>query len=146
AGVSHEGFDRDAPHRVLHRDGGDRARSVDAKRRERFQVGLNARTAARVAAGDGQSTKGGWRHREPDGYRVLTGAAFVNTSMNMKGGTVSRLCSLNPAFSAARITVSGLTRSSAAGPGPPPPGRKSATPSRPCGLSDFATFFRNVRI
>ena len=31
---------------------------------------------------------------------------------------------------------SGSTRSSAAGPGPPPPGLKSTTPRRPCGFSD----------
>jgi hypothetical protein len=47
-------YGRDAD-RILRGDRGDRARAVDAERRERLEVRLDAGAAARVAAGDGES-------------------------------------------------------------------------------------------
>ena len=52
--VGGDGRDRRDADRVLRGDGGDGARAVDAERRERLQVGLDARAAARIAAGNRQ--------------------------------------------------------------------------------------------
>ena len=45
---------RQNPAGILRGEAGDGARAVDAERGERFQIGLDARAAAAVGAGDGQ--------------------------------------------------------------------------------------------
>ena len=58
---------RDAS-RVLRGERRDRAGAVDAERGEGLQIGLNARAAARIRAGDGQRDPGSRRARRRDPF------------------------------------------------------------------------------
>ena len=124
------------PRRVLGGDRGDRAGAVHAERGEGFQIGLDARAAARIAARDGQRVAHGLRETRRGG---VAGSAEDRAET----GTDSPPARVRSARGRRRpplaITASGLTRWSRAGPGPPSPGWKSTTPIRPSGLSDSAT-------
>src|SRR5204863_4563855 len=76
---------RDAGH-VLRSQRGDRGHAVAARGRERLQVGLNACAAARIRAGDGQTT---WNRDSSLPSPVRTGSGSTGVISAPKGTPVT---------------------------------------------------------
>ena len=143
--ICHQRFDRDDAERVLRRDRRDRARSVHAERRECLQVRLNARTTARITAGDGQRAINGSRHGE--GQLSATGRRYFGEHEHelKRRDDLAGLQFESGASSGADDRV-GVDAILGRRPGTAAAGQEIGNAEPPCGLSDLATFFRNVRI
>ena len=78
------GVDRADPERVLRGDRGDRGHRVAAEHGDRLDVGLDARAAARVRAGDDEDAGG-----SNAGHAAATASQMSSTSRSTMRGVVA---------------------------------------------------------